>query len=142
MCECVCVYGPTKTKGGPGRAYMNVGRQINHATRTDKLFGGRPAAILASCARCAHIHTRLVFFFIFRFCFIFLFSMTSPLPRLIKLRRSCVHIIYFYYTVCPMHTHTYNRYILLCISVHLYTILYARSSRFVFRTERKLVSTL
>lgn len=36
------VYGPTKTKGGPG-----VGRQINHATRTDKLFGGRPAAILA-----------------------------------------------------------------------------------------------
>jgi len=51
----VCVYGPTKTKGGPGRAYMYVGRQINHATRTDKLFGGRPAAILASCARCAHI---------------------------------------------------------------------------------------
>lgn len=51
----VCVYmAPQKPRAGP-TAGMYVGRQINHATRTDKLFGGRPAAILASCPRCAHI---------------------------------------------------------------------------------------
>lgn len=44
-----CVlHGPTKPRAGPA---VYVGRQINHATRTDKLFGGRPAAILASCTR-------------------------------------------------------------------------------------------
>lgn len=53
---------PTKSKGGPGRIY--IGRQINHATRTDKLFGGRPAAILASCAR--RVRDQFLFF-IFKF---------------------------------------------------------------------------
>lgn len=62
---------PQKPRAGPA---VYVGRQINHATRTDKLFGGRPAAILTSCARAVRV---LFYLFIFIFVIFFFFTLND-----------------------------------------------------------------
>jgi hypothetical protein len=83
---------PQKPRAGPA---VHVGRQINHATRTDKLF---LVVVLRPSSRFVRARALRIRVWVLLFLNFFTLHVTLPLPRLIELRARC-----------PLYTRTQAR---------------------------------